>query len=258
MGRKQSFCDSINLSSFHIFLPFGLEALTVIFAELTREYSALEAWFHERFIAERVLYTQSDIFEREVLSDVFAEGTERSMLDIGCGGGQMVIRLKQRYPHLRLWGIDLSEALIARARKRGEKMGGSLQFEIANAQDLPFSDESFDVIFSMFSVKHWPDPLQGIGECWRVLKAGGELLLVDTTSDATQDQVMSFIARAPFPKLLKKPAATLAYRRLVRPSSPVEAYRQSGTQLGIPHGAVRQLRYLPAFLFRTQKPQPQT
>lgn len=56
----------------------------MIFGELSRKYSSLEAWLHEHFIADRVLGTQSDIFEREKL----AEEKERFVLDVGCGGGQ--------------------------------------------------------------------------------------------------------------------------------------------------------------------------
>lgn len=227
----------------------------MIFGELTRKYSPLEAWLHERFIADRVLDTQSDIFEREKLAEVFAEEKERFVLDVGCGGGQMVHRLHRLYPHLRLWGIDLSEELIARARERAVQEGNSLQFEVANAQDLPFSDGKFDVVFSLFSIKHWPDPLQGIGECWRVLKAGGELLLVDTTSDAGREQVLSVIEKMGFPGLLQKPAARFVYQRLIRPSSPMETYRQISTQLEMPPGTVSQPSYIPTFLFRTQKPE---
>jgi ubiquinone/menaquinone biosynthesis C-methylase UbiE len=65
----------------------------MIFGELTRKYSAPEAWFHERFVADRVLDTQSDIFEREELAEVLAEEKERFVLDVGCGGGQMIQRL---------------------------------------------------------------------------------------------------------------------------------------------------------------------
>jgi ubiquinone/menaquinone biosynthesis C-methylase UbiE len=145
--------------------------------------------------------------------------------------------------------------LIARARERAKQGGNSLQFEVANAQDLPFSDNSFDVIFSLFSIKHWLDPMQGIGECWRVLKTGGELLLVDTTSDAGREQVTSIIERMGFPRLLQEPAARFVYQRLIRPSCPMETYRQISTELGMPAGTVSQLSYIPAFLFRTQKPE---
>ncbi len=60
----------------------------MIFGELSRKYSPLEAWLDEHFIADRVLGTQSDIFEREKLAEVLAEEKERFVLDVGCGGGQ--------------------------------------------------------------------------------------------------------------------------------------------------------------------------
>jgi ubiquinone/menaquinone biosynthesis C-methylase UbiE len=62
--------------------------------------------------------------------------------------------MKERYPHLRLLGIDLSADQIARARRRTQRRGYVLQFEVADAQALAFPDASFDVVFSFGSAKH--------------------------------------------------------------------------------------------------------
>jgi ubiquinone/menaquinone biosynthesis C-methylase UbiE len=95
----------------------------------------------------------------------------------------------------------------------------AIQFEVADAQAPPFSDASFEVFYSFASAKHWPDPLKGIGECWRVLKPAGELLVADATSDATSQEM--------------------------------ETYRQIEVDLQMPEGTVS---HLPTILFRTRKP----
>jgi ubiquinone/menaquinone biosynthesis C-methylase UbiE len=205
-------------------------------------------------IADRALNLHDYILEYGQLVEILAEKRERSLLDVGCGGGQAAIRMKERYPHLRLTGIDLSEGMIASARQRARSKGYAIQFEIADAQALPFPDASFEVVYSFGSAKHWPDPLRGFGECWRVLKAGGELLIADATSDATPKEVENFYAIAGLPSLLKKPVATVLYRRMFRPARSVETYRQIAAGLQMPYGTVSQLPSMPAFLFRTRKP----
>ncbi|HWU40338.1 MAG TPA: class I SAM-dependent methyltransferase [Candidatus Acidoferrum sp.] len=228
----------------------------MIFKNLTQKYSSLEAWVHDHLIADRALNLHAYILEGGKLIPVLTEKKARRMLDVGCGGGQSAIRLKELYPHLVLVGIDLSAEQIARAQDRARRKGLSIQFEVADAQCLPFPDESFDIIYSFGSAKHWPDPLKGLGECWRVLKPEGELLVADATSDATLEQVENFYAIAHFPKLFQKPVATMLHRRMFRPARSVETYRQIAAQLQMPADSVSQLPFMPAFLFRTQKPQP--
>lgn len=150
----------------------------------------------------------------------------------------------------------MSTRQIARAQQRAQRKGYAIQFEVADAQALPFPDASFDVVYSFGSAKHWPDPLRGFGECWRVLKPGGELLVADATSDATPEQVENFYAIARFPRLFQKPVAALLYRRMFRPARSVETYQQIATQLQMPPGTIGHLPSMPAFAFRTQKPQP--
>jgi ubiquinone/menaquinone biosynthesis C-methylase UbiE len=222
--------------------------------DMPQKYSSLEAWMHDTLVADRALFLHAYILEHGKLVDVLAEKKERRLLDVGCGGGQSAIRLKELYPHLSLVGIDLSPYLIARARKRAQQKGVAVQFEMADAQTLPYPDASFDIVYSFGSAKHWPDPLKGFGECWRVLKPGGELLVSDATSDATREQAENFYAIARFPKLFQKPVAAMLLFRMFRPALPVEFYRKIAAQLGMPQGTVSHLPGMPAFLFRTQKP----
>jgi ubiquinone/menaquinone biosynthesis C-methylase UbiE len=222
--------------------------------DMPHNYSNLEAWMHDTLVANRALFLHAYILEHGKLVDVLSEKKERRLLDVGCGGGQSAIRLKALYTHLSLVGMDLSPYLIARARKRARQKGVAVQFDVADAQSLPYPDASFDIVYSFGSAKHWPDPLKGFGECWRVLKPGGELLVSDATSDATREQVENFYAIARLPKLLKKPAAAMLLFRMFRPALPLETYRQIAAQLHMPQGTVSQLPDMPAFLFRTRKP----
>jgi ubiquinone/menaquinone biosynthesis C-methylase UbiE len=221
---------------------------------LPQKYSNLQALVTDYLVANRALNLQAYILKHGKLADILAEEKERRVLDVGCGGGQALIRMKECYPHLRLSGIDLSENQIARAQQRAQRKGYALQFEVADAQALPFLDTSFDVVFSFGSAKHWPDPLKGFGECWRVLRPGGELLVADATSDATKEEVINFYKISHFPSLLQKPITAILYSRMFRRACPMETYYRIADQLKMPQGTVSHLPSMPVFLFRTQKP----
>ncbi|MCB9451250.1 MAG: class I SAM-dependent methyltransferase [Anaerolineaceae bacterium] len=222
--------------------------------KMIEAYTDWQAWLHDYLIADRAVNLHFYIFEHTKLANSLAEQKERNVLDVGCGGGQTLLRLKTLHPQLQLTGIDLSASQINRAQQRAKKQRCSIQFEVADAEALPFPDACFDVVYSFGSVKHWPNPLQGISECWRVLKAGGELLLTDGTSDATRKQVLSFYEIAGFPNWLKSPAVALVSRLIVRPARPLAVYEEIATQLGMPAQTVTSPSYMPAFLFHTWKP----
>jgi ubiquinone/menaquinone biosynthesis C-methylase UbiE len=226
----------------------------LVFNNLTQKYSSAEALLHDFVIAERALYLHAYILEHGRLVDFLKEKKERLLLDVGCGGGQSAIRLKQHYPHLQLVGIDLEPGQIYRARRRAQQKGVDLRLEVADAESLPYPDGSFDVVYSFGSAKHWPNPLKGFGECWRVLKPDGEFLVADATSDATQEQVENFFAIARFPSLFQKPVSRMLLRRMFRPARSIADYQQIANQLQMPEGTVSQLPGMPAFLFRAKKP----
>jgi SAM-dependent methyltransferase len=71
-------------------------------------------------------------------------------------------------------GVDLSSASIERARRRCEMAGYSPDLQVADAENLPFVDNSFDVIFSYGVMHHSPNTSQCVREAWRVLKPGGK------------------------------------------------------------------------------------
>ncbi len=97
-----------------------------------------------------------------------------SVLDIGCGGGGFLKRLRERYPEARLHGVDISEdsfGMTAETNAGDER----LELQIASVESLPFADGSFDVVTAMETNFFWPDAEQGLKEASRVLAPGGVL-----------------------------------------------------------------------------------
>lgn len=96
------------------------------------------------------------------------------ILDLGCGNGRLIEILKEK--KVEYYGVDFSEKLIEIAQKNYPHF----HFQVANALNLPFSDNFFDKIFSIRVIAHIPSRdfrLQFLKEIKRVLKPEGLLIL---------------------------------------------------------------------------------
>lgn len=92
------------------------------------------------------------------------------VLDIGCGTGQLLQELAQRYPHSELTGLDLAPNMLRQAEKR---LDGKANLVQGDAERLPFQDKSFDLVVSS-STFQWLERCDCcFGEAWRVLNDGG-------------------------------------------------------------------------------------
>jgi len=103
-------------------------------------------------------------------------------LDVGCGTGTLALAVARHVGSSgRVVGIDPSAQQIARARAKAARVHAPLDFQIAVIEQLPFPDQTFDVVFSTLMMHHLPAPLkrQGLAEIARVLKPGGRLVIGD-------------------------------------------------------------------------------
>jgi ubiquinone/menaquinone biosynthesis C-methylase UbiE len=84
------------------------------------------------------------------------------------------------YPDgLRLTGVDLSPAMLALARQRAADLDRDIDLQEADAQRLPFPDASFDTVVCTLSLCAIPDDRAAIVEMWRVVRPGGQVVLLD-------------------------------------------------------------------------------
>lgn len=105
-----------------------------------------------------------------------------SVLDIGCGTGTLAIAAKQRVgPTGRVYGVDASPEMLARAGKKANKAGVEVVFKNGIVEALPFPDGQFDAVLSTVMLHHLGRKArqQCAHEVRRVLKPGGRLLAVD-------------------------------------------------------------------------------
>lgn len=96
--------------------------------------------------------------------------------DIGCGAGDDAYALAGMVPQGKVTGVDLSESMVAEARKRfGDTP--NLEFIASGIENLPFADNSLDAIRADRLLIHVPDTRAALAELLRVLKPGGRLTL---------------------------------------------------------------------------------
>ncbi len=102
-----------------------------------------------------------------------------SIIDLGCGIGGSTLYLAEKY-NARLFGVTLSPKQAARATERAKEanLEGRVSFQVADAQNLPYENDSFDLVWSLESGEHMPDKRKFLQECYRVLKPGGKLIFV--------------------------------------------------------------------------------
>ena len=93
------------------------------------------------------------------------------LLDIGCGNGELLLALQNRYQEV--CGIDISEVALDSARKNGIEV----KAVDLNREDLPFADRYFETVTILSTIQYFQDLYLVLGECHRVLSPSGALLL---------------------------------------------------------------------------------
>ena len=115
-----------------------------------------------------------------------------NILDVGCGIGGSSLYLAEKF-NASATGITLSPVQVRRALERAVEFGLSdrTNFQVADALNMPFEDNSFDLVWSLESGEHMPDKNKFMQECYRVLKPGGKFILVTWCHRPTDESPLS-------------------------------------------------------------------
>jgi len=122
--------------------------------------------------------TPEGIFSRTMYSTLIQrlnEKTFESLLDIGCGTGNVLALIQNKF-NAQVSGIDLSEGMIEKSK---EILGRNADLKIGDSENLPWIDDTFDVIICNASFHHYPNPVAVLKEMRRVLKDDGRVIIAD-------------------------------------------------------------------------------
>jgi ubiquinone/menaquinone biosynthesis C-methylase UbiE len=102
------------------------------------------------------------------------------VLEIGCGTGNLMQKVKQAHPGAVLTGMDPDPRALARAGRKFRRAAG-IRFDHGYAQELPYADGSFDRVLSSMMLHHLDDGVKAatVAEAFRVLRPGGSMHVVD-------------------------------------------------------------------------------
>jgi demethylmenaquinone methyltransferase/2-methoxy-6-polyprenyl-1,4-benzoquinol methylase len=102
-------------------------------------------------------------------------------LDVATGTGDLAIALKRRVgPRGEVVGSDFSPGMLALAREKAP----AVRFELANALELPYEDDSFDAATVGFGARNFADLARGLSELVRVVRPGGRVVVLELTTPA--------------------------------------------------------------------------
>ncbi|MDG5760698.1 methyltransferase domain-containing protein [Natronococcus sp. A-GB1] len=101
---------------------------------------------------------------------------EATVLDVGCGTGFATEGLLEHVEEV--YAIDQSEHQLEQAYAKFGKRAPPVHFHRGDAERLPFATDTFDVVWSSGSIEYWPNPILALREFRRVLKPGGQVLVV--------------------------------------------------------------------------------
>jgi ubiquinone/menaquinone biosynthesis C-methylase UbiE len=159
----------------------------------------------------------STVFPLEYSYHVLGDVRGRRVVDFGCGSGANTVLLANRGAHV--CGVDISEDLLRLAQRRllVSGRGGGAMFVAASAHDLPFPDESIDVVFGIAILHHLDLDLVS-REVRRVLKPGGRAIFQEPVRNS---KVIGFLRslipyRAPDISPFERPLTDEALHRFGR------------------------------------------
>jgi ubiquinone/menaquinone biosynthesis C-methylase UbiE len=120
-----------------------------------------------------------DALQNRATVDALDPPPGAAVLEVGCGPGHALQMLARTRPLGLVAGVDASEPMVARARRRldGGRGDAALDLRVGEAGDLPFPDECFDVVFAINAFHQWPDQHRALAEMAGVLKPAGDLML---------------------------------------------------------------------------------
>lgn len=152
----------------------------------------------------------------------FAAANGLRVLEIGCGlgtDGAQFARAGAEYT-----GIDLTQAAIELARTRFEVSGLKGEFRVADAENLDFADESFDLVYSHGVLHHTPDTARAVAEVHRVLRPGGRAVVMLYHRGSYNYRVGIRVLRRAGAQLLKSESGIRLIHSLT--GEPVESLRE--------------------------------
>jgi demethylmenaquinone methyltransferase / 2-methoxy-6-polyprenyl-1,4-benzoquinol methylase len=150
--------------------------------QVTRMFNKISGKYD---LLNHLLSFNVDKFWRRVAVNQIKAACTLTILDVATGTADLAIASLKLNPE-KVVGIDISELMIQSGMKKISKRNllGKVKLMVADAENLPFANESFDVVMSGFGVRNFGNLRKGISEANRVLKNGGQIVILEFSKPA--------------------------------------------------------------------------
>ena len=133
----------------------------------------------------------------ETVAEQFVERLDiksgMKVLDVACGSGNLAVNAAAKGADVT--GIDIADNLVEAAKKRAEAAGLNIKFEQGDAEALPYEDNTFDIVMTMFGAMFAPRPEITASELVRVCKPGGTIAMANWTPEGHAGQMFKLSSK---------------------------------------------------------------
>lgn len=134
-----------------------------------------------------------------------------SVADLGCGSGVILSEILMMKPLWTGHGLDISQEAIAYARRLAthKRVADRTSFRAGNVTQLPYADESLNLVIASEIIEHMPEPERVVGEIARVLKPGGQVILTMPIESHTPGHIHTLSSREDLRLLCERAGLTV-------------------------------------------------
>ncbi len=117
------------------------------------------------------------------------------VLEVAPGPGYFAVELA-KLGDFKITGLDVSRTFVEIATDQATRGGVAIDFRLGSASQMPFPERSFDFVYCSAAFKNFSEPVKALDEMHRVLRPGGQALIVDLRKDVSLDEVDAYLQRS--------------------------------------------------------------
>ena len=160
-----------------------------------------------------------------------------AVLEVAPGPGYLAIELA-RLRRYGVTGLDISRTFVEIATGNARKAGVQAEFRVGDVAAMPFGDGTFDFVVCRAAFKNFSAPVDALREMRRVLKPGGEALVIDMRSDTTNEEIDGAVRAMPL-SALDRVITKATFKYMLRPRAcTLDAFRAMSAEAGFSECAI--------------------
>jgi ubiquinone/menaquinone biosynthesis C-methylase UbiE len=152
------------------------------------------------------------------------------VLEVAPGPGFLSIELAKRGLPVR--ALDISTTFVEIARRNAAAEGVDVRFEQGNAAAIPLEDASVDFVVCRAAFKNFTEPVKALAEMRRVLRPGGQALLIDMRRDASTAELKQYVNGLRVSRLNRWAIMLIFRHMLIKRAYPLEEFRRMALEAG--------------------------